>query len=92
MAGVPAGAALPLNQFWDNAHLRSRGFFQSYREQDEPGTHRELPTVPWRFNGSREAKIDGQPRRGQHNSYVFQQLLGLSEETVEALAEQRVIY
>ena len=91
-AGVPAGAALPLNQFWGNAHLRSRAFFQSYREQDEPGARRELPTVPWRFNGSREAKIEGQPRRGQHNGYVFHQLLGLSKETVEALVERRVIY
>ena len=91
-AGVPAGAALPLDQFWHNGHLRSRGFFQSYREQDEPGTWRELPTVPWRFDGRREVKIEGQPRRGQHNGYVFHQLLGLSEQTVERLVEQQVIY
>ena len=91
-AGVPAGVALPLNQFWDNDHLRSRGFFQSYREQDESGARRELPTVPWQYNGTRQAKIGGQPGRGQHNGYVFKQLLGLSEETVETLVEQRVIY
>ena len=91
-AGIPAGTALPLDQFWNSEQLRSNGFFQSYLEQDASSTRRELPTVPWRFNGSREAKIDGQPRRGQHNDYVYNHLLGLSEESVEALVEQMVIY
>ena len=92
LAGVAAGPALPMEQFWANPHLRERGFFQSYQDQDGARTERELPTVPWRFNGQREGSFTGQPHRGQHNSYVFDELLGLAEEEVEILLEEQVIY
>jgi crotonobetainyl-CoA:carnitine CoA-transferase CaiB-like acyl-CoA transferase len=77
---------------WVNPHLRESGFFQSYRDQDGERTERELPTVPWRFDGQREGSFTGQPRRGQHNSYVCDQLLGLAEGEVEILLEEQVIY
>ncbi len=92
LSGVPAGAALPLDKFWKNGHLRSRGFFQTYREQDGDGTARELPTVPWMINGRRPVSIKGQPMRGQHNDFVYRELLGLSEEEVKSLVEQQVIF
>jgi crotonobetainyl-CoA:carnitine CoA-transferase CaiB-like acyl-CoA transferase len=91
-AGVPAGPALSVGQLWENPHLRERGFFQKYCEEDEAGTRRELPGVPWRFNGAVEARLSGQPRRGQHNSYVFDELLGLDPAKVAELQEQEIIY
>ena len=91
-AGVPAGLATGVDQLWDNPHLRQRGFFQTYQDQASPGTARELPTTPWRFNHQVEADITGQPVRGQHNSYVFDELLGLPAPEVEALLEEQVIY
>jgi crotonobetainyl-CoA:carnitine CoA-transferase CaiB-like acyl-CoA transferase len=92
-AGVPAGPALSVDQLWENPHLRDRGFFQTYPEEEpDGGTQRELPAVPWRFNGAVEARITGQPRRGQHNSYVFDELLGLPQPEVAELLEQGIIY
>ena len=89
-AGVPAGASLSVDQLWVNPHLQARGFFQPY--QDHDGTPRELPAASWRFNGKTEARMTAQPLAGQHNSYVFEELLGLSPEEVQALADEQVIY
>ena len=89
-AGVPAGPALTVDQLWRDPHLRRRGFFQSFRDQD--GATRELPAAPWRFDGEVQANMTAQPLRGEHNSYVFQELLGFSESGIEALVEEQVIY
>ncbi len=89
-AGVPAGAAVSVDQLWRSPHLRERGFFQTYREQD--GALRELPATPWRLDGEAGDNMTAQPVRGEHNTYVFEELLGLSQPEVEALAEARVIY
>lgn len=91
-AGVPAGMVLSVDQLSGSGHLRERGFFQPYQENDGERTEQELPVVPWRFDGAVEAQATGQPRRGQHNSYVFDELLGLSETEVENLLEEQVIY
>ena len=91
-AGVPAGLAAGVDQLWDNPQLRQRGFFQTYLDQGSAGTERELPTIPWHFDGQVEADITGQPIRGQHNSYVFDELLGLPAPEVETLLEEQVIY
>jgi crotonobetainyl-CoA:carnitine CoA-transferase CaiB-like acyl-CoA transferase len=89
-AGIPAGPALRVDQLWGNPHLRERGFFQCYQEQD--GATREMPGVPWRFDGRRIGELTGQPRRGQHNSYVLDELLGAAPEQVEAWLEEQVIF
>lgn len=88
--GVPAGAALAADQLWANPQLRERGFFQSF--QDHDGCNRELPVTPWRFDGATEAKMTPQPLRGQHNSYLLEELLGLPEREIEALVEEQVVY
>lgn len=90
--GVPAGPALSVDQLWKSQHLRKRGFFQNYQEHDPEQNIRELPVVPWRFDGEVEASVTGQPRRGQHNSYVFDELLGLALPEIEALLKDQVIY
>jgi benzylsuccinate CoA-transferase BbsF subunit len=89
-AGVPAGPTLAVDQIWINPHLRERGFFQRFQERD--GTTRDLPGVPWRFDGAADANMVPPPERGEHNSYVFEDLLGLSRPEIEALVEEQVIY
>ena len=89
-AGVPAGPTLAVDQLWTNTHLRERGFFQSYETED--GTIRDIPGVPWRFDGAADANMTPPPLRGQHNAYVFEDLLGLSKPEIEALVEEQVIY
>ena len=88
--GVPAEPAMSVEQLWENPHLRERGFFQSYTGQD--GIERELPATPWRFDGESVGRMTAQPIRGEHNVYVFEELLGLSKPEVETLVEEQVIY
>ncbi len=90
-SGIAAGTALDAGQLWSNAHLRSRDFFQTYEGQGG-ATSREMPGSPWRFNGLAEGTISGQPVRGEHNQYVFRELLALSDQEIEALVEAQVIY
>ena len=90
--GIAAGPALPLEQFWDIKQLRYRKFFQTYQEESGEHVSTELPTVPWLLNGKREVNITGQPTRGQHNDYVFKDILGLSKDEVETLTEGNAIY
>ncbi|MCH7712874.1 MAG: CoA transferase [Chloroflexi bacterium] len=89
-AGVPAGPTMGVDQIWTNPHLRDRGFFHTFQDQD--GTNRELPGVPWRFDGTADLNMFPAPLRGQHNSYVFSELLGLSAPEVEKLVKEQVIY
>jgi benzylsuccinate CoA-transferase BbsF subunit len=91
-AGVPAGPSLSVEQLWENSHLRERRFFQPCQGEAPEHSAPELPVTPWRFDGMVEANVTSQPRRGQHNSYVFDELLGLSGAEVEALLEEQVIY
>ena len=88
--GTPAAPSLSVSQLWDNPHLRARGFFRDFRDHD--GTSYELPGAPWRFDGELEGEMAAQPLRGEHNSYVFGELLGLSEPEIEKLVEGQVIY
>ena len=90
--GVTAGATQTVDQLRSNEHWKDRGFFRHYTEEDDDNTQHELPIVPWRFDGEVEASATGQPRKGQHNLFVFQELLGLSEIEIEKLIEEEVIY
>ena len=90
--GIAAGPALPLEEFWDNKQLRYRRFFQTYQEESGENVSTELPTVPWLLDGKREVNITGQPTRGQHNDYVFKEILGLSKDEVGTLTERNAIY
>ncbi len=64
-------------------HLWERGF---YREvADSSGQTKTTLGPPWKMTG--EASISAAaPRLGEHNAYVFGEILGLSEAEQEALA------
>ena len=89
-AGTPAAPSLSVDQLWRSPHLRERGFFHSFRNQEGKGY--ELPGAPWRFDGELEGEMAPQPLRGEHNEYVFGELLGLSDAEIEKLVEEQVIY
>ena len=89
-SGTPAAPSLSVGQLWSNPHLRERGFFHSFRDHD--GTGYELLGAPWRFDGELEGEMAVQPLRGEHNEYVFRELLGLSDAVIERLVEEQVIY
>ncbi|MCH7737976.1 MAG: CoA transferase, partial [Chloroflexi bacterium] len=56
------------------------------------GELRDLPGLPWRFDGEQEPRLTAAPVLGQHNAYVYQELLGLSVLEVDRLVEEQIIY
>ncbi len=89
-AGVPAGPSLDISRVFDDPQLRDGGYFTRLRTSD--GELRDLPGLPWRFEGQSEPHLTAAPVLGQHNEHVYRQLLGLSEAEITRLVTEQVIY
>ncbi len=89
-AGVTAGASLNVEEIASDHHLKDRGFLVDI-EYPVVGNLR-LPGLPWRLSDTPKGNYYHSPLIGEHNDYVFSQLLGMSTEDVRRLEEDRVIY
>ena len=88
VAGVPAMPVLSVPEVFADPHLHARGFFEPQAHAvagvwDVEGPH-------WRLSESPAHIRLPAPAFGEHNSYVFGELLGLSEEEIAALAAEGV--
>ena len=81
--GVPAGAVLTTPELLADPHLRQRGAWAEHVHPDA-GTW-EMETPPWKFSGTPGHIRLPAPGFGQHNSYVFRELLQLSEDEIAEL-------
>jgi crotonobetainyl-CoA:carnitine CoA-transferase CaiB-like acyl-CoA transferase len=81
-AGVPAAPVLEVSRIFDDPHVLARGLHQKQRLFDDVGE--------WRFNtpfyrmprtpiGVRQPPV----AMGEHNEYVYRELLGLTDEEYE---------
>jgi crotonobetainyl-CoA:carnitine CoA-transferase CaiB-like acyl-CoA transferase len=87
-AGVPAGQVLTVQDVFSDEHLRRRGFF-------EPVSHAvagewEMEGLSWRMSETPGHVRMPPPSFGEHNRYVFGELLGLSDEEIAALEAEGV--
>jgi len=88
-AGIAAAPSLSPKQLTHDKHLAERKFF---REVDHRVMGRVLlANLPFRFDDSIEGNYKCAPLLGEHNEYVFNQLLGLSKEEILKLKEEEVI-
>lgn len=87
-AGVKAGAVLNVVELVDDPHLGERGFFEPL-SHPESGTHR-YPGASWKMSSTPGSLRLPAPCFGEHNEYVFGQLLGLSTDEISKLAEEGV--
>ena len=90
--GVPAGALLDSKEILFNPHLKERGFYEVVRHH--PST--EMPPLPyagrpWKLSGTPAVPPRAAPVMGEHNEYVFGELLGMSGDEIAALESQGVI-
>jgi crotonobetainyl-CoA:carnitine CoA-transferase CaiB-like acyl-CoA transferase len=88
-AGIAAAPVLRLPELPDDPHLTERAFFEEV-------THREAGTWPldgpaWRFDLTPAHTRLPAPCFAEHNDYVLQGLLGLSEEDVAELERKGVV-
>lgn len=72
--GVPAGVVQNGEQLYHDIHLRSRGFIQ--RVQHTESRTLEHTGIPVKFSRTQGRIIQGLPGLGQHNAYVYEDLLG----------------
>lgn len=82
--GIAAGKSQSSVDLIGDQHLWARDFFHEVTNND--GSTRPIVGPGWKM--SRSAAInDGAPRLGEHNAYVFGDILGISAEEQNKLAE-----
>jgi crotonobetainyl-CoA:carnitine CoA-transferase CaiB-like acyl-CoA transferase len=87
-AGVPAIPVLSVPEVYEDAHLRARGFFETVSHAvagtwDIEGPH-------WRMSESPAHIRLPAPFFGEHNRYVFSELLGLTDVEIAQLEAEGV--
>jgi crotonobetainyl-CoA:carnitine CoA-transferase CaiB-like acyl-CoA transferase len=88
-AGIPACQVFNARDTLQDEHLISRGFVVTDRHPVAGG--RPMPGAPWR-SSAWQTDYRHAPLLGDGTHYVMRQLLGLSEEEIAALVEQKVLY
>jgi benzylsuccinate CoA-transferase BbsF subunit len=89
-AGVSAGVVQNCLDLHQDSRLAAWDFFH-YLE------HKEMGPAPYEGLQFRLSKTPGElrsaaPVMGQHNEYVFKEILGMGEEEINKLTEEKVIY
>ncbi len=89
-AGVPAGVVQNCLDLHQDPRLAAWGMFQ-YLD------HPEMGPSPYEGHQFHLSKTPGElrwaaPVMGQHNEYVFTEILGLSQKEIATLIEEKVIY
>jgi benzylsuccinate CoA-transferase BbsF subunit len=89
-AGVAAGVSLNVKDLVTDPQLKARRFFVDI---EHPVIGRmTLPGLPWRSEGRQKGNYSSPPLLGEHNDYIFGELLGLTNEEIARLKEEKVIY
>jgi crotonobetainyl-CoA:carnitine CoA-transferase CaiB-like acyl-CoA transferase len=90
-AGIAAHASWTTPEIAADPHLQARGAIVEVAEPD--GTKRAAVGVPMRLSKGPEIGIHrGTPRLGEHEDYVYGELLGLSRAERDGLEEAEVIH
>ena len=87
-SGVPASPVLSAPEVFEDPHLRARGFYESVSHAVAGAWELEGPH--WRLSESPAHIRLPAPAFGEHNGYVFRELLGLSEDEVAELEAEGV--
>lgn len=88
-AGVPAGPTLDAEGLINDSHLNERGCFIPLGEvEGKPYVH---VAHPWRLSESPQPYYRLVPAMGEHNRYVLGELLGMADQEIDYLIEQKVL-
>ncbi|MEE9285605.1 MAG: CoA transferase [Dehalococcoidia bacterium] len=85
-AGVTAGAVISDADAYRDPHLADRRFFQTITPSDL-GTY-PYPGIRWRASATPNSIRQPPIRLGEHNPYVYRELLGVSGETYDRLERE----
>ena len=88
--GVAAGAIPTGPELLADPHLKERGLFQVV-DRAVAGSHHYPRSAPVILSESPAEKRQPAPLLGEHNQYVLHELLGMSEQEIQSLAEDDII-
>ena len=88
-AGVPAGPCSNVEDLTSDPHLRERGFFFEMVHAEVGPTL--YPAPPLKYS-STEPRYLPAPLIGEHNRYVLGEIVGLSEDEIQRLMDDEVIF
>jgi crotonobetainyl-CoA:carnitine CoA-transferase CaiB-like acyl-CoA transferase len=89
-AGVMAGASLNVEEVVNDPHLAERNFFVDIEYPDKTKLRRT--GLPWKLSDTSRGNYRYAPSLGEQNNYVFSELLGISNDDIQKLKEEKVIY
>jgi benzylsuccinate CoA-transferase BbsF subunit len=89
-AGVAATPCLDLTERFSDPHYAVRG---THLQVEHPATGVDIIAgIPFKLSGTPGEVRRPAPMLGQHNHYVFRELLGKPESEIAQLVEEKVIY
>jgi benzylsuccinate CoA-transferase BbsF subunit len=88
--GVTAGASLNMEEVCENEQLKERGYLVDIEYRDK-STIRRL-AFPWKLSESGRGVYTAPPEVGDQNNYIFKELMGMSDEEIKKLVDEKVIY
>ncbi len=89
-AGVSAAPVMSVFDLVASPHLLERGYFVDI-DHPEVGP-RMTPGIPVKFSGMPKLNYYAAPTLGQHNDFVFKEIVGLDDAAYDRLVADRVIY
>lgn len=88
-SGVAAAPSFSAEELYHDPHVRER---QVFTEVVHPDLGKQIVTgAPWKLSGLNTRPQQPSPRLGEHNDYVFGELLGLPAGEVARLKKEGVI-
>jgi crotonobetainyl-CoA:carnitine CoA-transferase CaiB-like acyl-CoA transferase len=88
-AGVAAFKSLNSLDVVSSDHLWETGFYRMVSDPQDGS--RPIVGAPWRFSRDEAEIARGAPRLGEHNAYVYCDLLGLPRERLDRLVAEGVV-
>jgi crotonobetainyl-CoA:carnitine CoA-transferase CaiB-like acyl-CoA transferase len=88
-AGVPASAILELEERNEHPHFATRGLTLQHEFEDFDPCR--IYGTPWLLSETPAALTCKTPALGEHNDYVFRELLGLGDDEIERLKADGVL-
>lgn len=88
-SGVPSAPLLELTERNEHPHWTSRGF--TLRHEYEGWDPCTIYATPWRLTVTPPEMTRRTPLLGEHNDYVFRDLLDMDEATIARLTEEGVL-
>ena len=87
--GVAAGPVMDQRDAYHDAQLQCRGFFEVVSHR-EAGTHL-YPGMLWKMGKTPLSIRKPPPCLGEHNNYVFKNVIGMSDDEIAELGKEQII-